>query len=105
MSTAECIRAARVAKGWTQQQLADAVGVHVASVGNWENGSTPRDAMMEKVAKALDVSADHLRGGDPNEETDGPVFSFADVIDEATHKLAGLLNMPPERIHVVATIV
>lgn len=48
------IAAAREAKGWTQQQLADAMGVPQSHVSRWETGKvTPKIATMEKIKSLL----------------------------------------------------
>ena len=64
------IRAWREAKGWTQQQLADAVGVTHAAVYQWEleggdSKTTPSLARLESVAKALGVSMERFFGRVP----------------------------------------
>lgn len=46
------IRRAREAHGWTQQQLAQALGVGQRTVGNWERGATVpknRAGMLEDI--------------------------------------------------------
>ena len=43
------IRAAREARGWTQEQLATAVGVGHRTVGNWERGATVPKNRMGKL--------------------------------------------------------
>lgn len=53
------IRAARERKGWTQAQLATAVGVGQRTVGNWERGETVpqnRAAMIADVLGLTDTS-------------------------------------------------
>lgn len=53
---ASAIRAAREAKGWTQQDLADAVGVTQGAIWQWEAGRTRIDERrMREVAAALGV--------------------------------------------------
>lgn len=54
------IRAARIAAGMTQQQLADALGVAQQSVTRWETGERePRVSTLKRIAAALgcDLSA------------------------------------------------
>jgi transcriptional regulator with XRE-family HTH domain len=58
------IRAARREKGWTQQALADAVGVSRSAVAQWETdraGQVP--ANLTQMAAALGTSVDWLRRG------------------------------------------
>lgn len=54
------IRAARLAAGMTQQQLADALGVAQQSVTRWETGERePRVSTLKRIAAVLgcDVTA------------------------------------------------
>ena len=51
------IKNARIRKGWTQGQLADAVDVSSMAISRYENGSrNPNDVIVEKIAKQLDIS-------------------------------------------------
>ncbi|RUU12491.1 XRE family transcriptional regulator [Mesorhizobium sp. USDA-HM6] len=53
MTPTQC-RAARALISWTQQQLADAAKVGVATLQNFETGtSTPRHATIEVLQRAL----------------------------------------------------
>ncbi len=48
------LRATREMAGFTQQTLADEVGVHVRTVSRWERGAIPvPDDVLEHVADAL----------------------------------------------------
>lgn len=50
------IAQARLAKGWTQAQLAEAVGVAKQHISRWEKGSIkPSVAALVKIANALGV--------------------------------------------------
>lgn len=53
---AENVRRLRVERGWSQQMLAEAVGVTQGAISQIENGSTgPRMATLERLAVALNV--------------------------------------------------
>jgi transcriptional regulator with XRE-family HTH domain len=53
MTPTQC-RAARALVSWTQQQLADAARVGVATLQNFETGTTtPRHATIEVLQRAL----------------------------------------------------
>lgn len=48
------IRAARIAAGMTQQQLADALGIAQQSVARWETGERePRVSTLRRIAAVL----------------------------------------------------
>lgn len=50
------IAQARLAKGWTQAQLAEAVGVAKQHISRWEKGANkPSVAALVKIAGALGV--------------------------------------------------
>lgn len=50
------IAAARIAKGWTQRQLADALGVGQSIIARWETGGrTPKMQTLQRIADALGV--------------------------------------------------
>ena len=51
----------RLARGMTQQQLADAVGSQQKEVTRWETGKqTPRPAKLLQIAKALKCKIEDL---------------------------------------------
>lgn len=51
----------REAKGLTQAQLAQEIGVRVATIGDWERGaSDPKLSTAVKAAKVLGVDVDSL---------------------------------------------
>ena len=65
---AERLAAAAHARGLTQQQLADAVGVARQAVSRWLNGKqAPEARYLARAAVALNVSADYLLGIDGQE--------------------------------------
>lgn len=57
------LRAARVARGLTQQAAADAFGISLRGYCRWEKGERqPNFAALVAIAMKLDVSVDHLLG-------------------------------------------
>lgn len=60
--TGDDLRTARERRGWTQRELADALGVTFRSIGNWERGEVP----ATREARIRDVLGDDLTpGGNP----------------------------------------
>ncbi|MSO90970.1 MAG: XRE family transcriptional regulator [Acetobacteraceae bacterium] len=56
------LRAARLKKGLTLQQLADAIGVTGAAIAHWEAGKNrPREAHLAAACKALKISVRNAR--------------------------------------------
>jgi len=58
------IKAARVARGWTQKDLSEKSGLHVPLLSELERGSGRdiRISTLAALARALEVSADYLLG-------------------------------------------
>lgn len=55
------VRAFRKLKGYTQQQLADSVGISLAVLGAVERGNRRlEDKILNKIADVLGVSAEEL---------------------------------------------
>ncbi|MGN0553957.1 MAG: helix-turn-helix domain-containing protein [Oscillospiraceae bacterium] len=65
------IQANRKAKGLTQQQLAEIMGVSDKSISRWENGKTMADiSLLPLLAQTLDVTIDELLKGERNKPTE-----------------------------------
>ena len=74
----EQIRKARKEKGWTQEQLAAAVGVKRSVISKYENGTiSPSVSMLEDIAAALGVHIFDLVG--IGEELDKFQITLTDV--------------------------
>lgn len=68
------LKAARKRKGWTQEKLANAIGVDKETVSRWERGfRTPDLATVHKLAATLDCTPAELLtapvSGPPNHHT------------------------------------
>lgn len=85
----------RKARGQTQQELADAVGVHVTQLRRYEAGSSqPTLDVLRKLAVALRVSADALLFG---EDERGPD-------EELRYQFEALAQLDPEEKAVVQSV-
>src|ERR1700753_1395250 len=59
------IRSAREEQGWTQDELAEAVGVSRSAVAQWETGRAGQiTGNLSRIARALEVDVEHLIYGD-----------------------------------------
>lgn len=68
------IRDARTAKGLTQQQLADQLGVKNTTISNWEkNRSQPDSDKIERLCSLLGLTPDALYG-----QESAPTLTFDD---------------------------
>ena len=66
----ESIRILRKEKGWTQEQLADAVGMKRAVISKYESGMvSPSFDMIQKIAAALNVPITSLMTQDATVDT------------------------------------
>lgn len=61
----EQIRLARERKGWTQNDLAQAVGVGERTIGNWERGATIPRNRAGRLEKVLGEELAEAAGDDP----------------------------------------
>lgn len=82
MLTGDQLRAARERAGWTQQQLANRVGVTLRSVGNWERSNVPTN----QLNKVRDVLADYLPGDTPGRGVDLHEISDARLLAEIARR-------------------
>ena len=70
----------RKIKGYTQDDLAEKMGVSRQSVSKWENGeSMPEVSKIVKIADYLEVSMDELFGREKIVKTEQNVVSMQDV--------------------------
>lgn len=59
------IRDVRRERGWTQDQLASAVGVSRSAVAQWETGRAGQvTTNLTRIAEVLEVGVEHLMYGD-----------------------------------------
>lgn len=81
LKLAENIRALRRARGLTQEQLAEALGVTIGAVSKWElGGSTPELTLIIEMASFFETSVDVLLGYEWHRQT----------VEELTEQLCAL---------------
>jgi len=113
MGLAENIRAARLARGLTQQDIADRLDLTPNAVTMWESGrSKPRTAMMPLLAEILGTTTGELLGedtslragvrmplygtthaGDPTEEIEGDDYAYVPPVVAERHPRGFLLRV------------
>lgn len=80
------IKRARERRRWTQRQLADALGVDIKTVDNWENGRTrPRNrigALEEVLGVSLDGDAAPPEELVPGNDWEAWVLAHPDIPDQ-----------------------
>ena len=76
MAIADNIKRLRTSKEWTQEQLAEKVGVTRSTVTQWETGwSQPRMGAVERLASAFGVTVpDMVSDGDERRLPAGAIF-------------------------------
>jgi transcriptional regulator with XRE-family HTH domain len=107
MRFAEALRTARLAKGWSQQQLADHIFVTQGAVSLWERGKNePELAMLARIARALD--APHLsldltptRAKVPIMGTVGRQQQITQIPDEPLREIEAPPDTPPDAVAFV----
>lgn len=61
MSFSKRLTAVRKARGLTQQQMSEVIGIHLSQVKRYESGDTqPSLEVLRKIALSLNISADTL---------------------------------------------
>lgn len=81
MKIGENIRALRLRKGLTQEQVAQQLGVTYQAVSKWENGTnTPDIALLPEIASLFGVTIDALFSQDMASVLDGLPMEDDDVI-------------------------
>lgn len=93
------IRNARKAKGWTLDQLANALDISRVSVWGWENGKThPRPSRLADVAAALDLPVHQLV--DDETLVEQPTGHPSNLVLECQMRIAEGLGVQPKDVEI-----
>lgn len=84
----EQIKKYRTAKGITQEQLGELVGVTTQAVSKWERGGTPDAELLPVLSKVLSVSIDALFGKDDENLTTAIARKLRSMSKEKAFKYA-----------------
>lgn len=85
LNIGKCIIEKRKAKGITQEQLADYIGVSKASVSKWESGvSFPDILLLPELATYFNISVDELLGYSPQLRKE----DIKKIYNELSHEFA-----------------
>jgi transcriptional regulator with XRE-family HTH domain len=92
---AEKLIAAREAKGWTQADLAEAIGMTQQGVAAIENGKSERPKKLRELARALSVTQEHLLGEEVIPEPERTKGQPVNVVPGETLILPGREQLLP----------
>lgn len=83
----ERLASLRQAKGFTQKQLAEKIGVSQQDIAYWERqAAAPRGDVLPKLAVVLEVSVDELLGVRPmRNQREGPKGRLHQIFEAASH--------------------
>lgn len=86
MYVSQVLKAKRIEKGLTQQELADRVGVSSVAISKWELGSAnPRPKYREKLSEVLGINEKVLSGIEKVTKSDYVEIPYYDVKAAAGH--------------------
>ncbi len=105
----EAARAAREAKGWSQADAAEAVGISLEFYGRIERGGTlPATPTLRSIAAALGASADALLGLAPTGKVGhvpaAPTSKVAEGSPELRRLLRRLRRAPPKTLRLLSAV-
>ena len=88
MTLGEKIAKQRKELNYTQEQLADVLGVSRQSISKWESDlAYPETDKLIKLGKMFDCSMDYLLNEDVNEKSRAQSPGFAEKAEEICHKV------------------
>lgn len=90
-SIGNIIKKARKAKGWTQIELANEMGISQSVIVFWERGERiPRRKSLEKISRALEIPMDYFDPG-PGEEIEDKWLKELEEFSRLTKSLPDYL--------------
>lgn len=94
------IKQARKRAGFTQEKMAEAIGVSRTAVTKWEAGeSEPTLEKLVKISALLKVSADYLLGIEDRAERNTVLENMASILMELASDIRTELGKEQENTH------
>lgn len=85
--TGALIKAARLAKNYTQNELGDLLGVTNKAVSRWENGeSFPDIGVLEALSQALDLKIQDIVTGESDNKDDSAIVEIVRIAKLQDHE-------------------
>lgn len=102
MDIGTLIKEARLQKGYTQEELADLVGVKKSAVAKWENGrvSEIKRSNLKMLAESLGINPNSLLGWSETEDTSEKLQKKNDTLTNIVLRL----NNDPDFLSIVEKI-
>ncbi len=98
------IKQARIAKGFTQEELADKVGVKKSAVAKWENGrvSEIKRTNLKMLADALDLRPSQLLG--ESEEKEKPTDADDGLSRDMIELIDCIKKLPEDKVQMLLQV-
>lgn len=98
MSMAERIKERRVLLGYTQEELANKVGLQKSAIAKYENGRVEniKRSIIKKMADILECTPSYLLGFDTNVEQNGAFVAYMLMDTTFTEYVKKLHSLPEE---------
>ena len=97
MKIGDVIKQARIQKGYTQEELAELVGVQKSAVAKWENGrvSEIKRSNLYGLAQALGISPTSLVGDSESDKKEKPTAADDGLSPKQKEVMELLMRLSP----------
>lgn len=99
MCMAERIKKRRIAMGYTQEELANKLGLQKSAIAKYENGRVEniKRSVIKEMSRILECSPSYLLGWDINIENNGAFVAKMLMDTEFTNYAKILFELPKEK--------
>lgn len=100
------IKYARIQKGYTQEALANIVGVQKSAVAKWENGRVTeiKRSNLISLADALGIEDTLLVGGTNSQKREKSIDLFDGLSTETLELIDCIKNLPEDKIRMLLQV-